>query len=388
MANVSSYNSAGCGGCGSSGGNAFPAFSRLFVNSIEPCVNDGTISLNLGQVQVNGSTDTTTVQNNLVAGTITSTGDLTIDTNVLRVKTDTNKVGINIVTPTEALDVVGNIKASGTITTTGDLTVDTNVLKVRTDFNRVGINTSNPTEALDVFGNANISGDLLSDYVGAESIAATSIYQGAGNSDFLDGQVSMVYSTGNVGIGTSNPTEKLEIVGSLKVSGGIVGNSLGSNIVTTPTLNVSGNINTTNTAARTAGSIGYIQKVNNSTSLGTITAGASNTQVTATLTINEVGVYLFIGKVHLGLSSSTSNTITRFEVQIRDDPGTTTLTYVGGGPYTLVAGTNPGVNLEISLVETVTTVPHVRKLYMLYNPTGTNLNSTAQTGYFQSVKIA
>jgi hypothetical protein len=51
--------------------------------------------------------------------------------------------------------------ASATIT--GDLTVDTNVLKVDTSNNRVGINTASPTVALEVAGSATITGNLTVD---------------------------------------------------------------------------------------------------------------------------------------------------------------------------------------------------------------------------------
>lgn len=83
-----------------------------------------------------------------------------MDTNVLKVNTTTNRVGINTAGPGEALEVIGNIKASGTLTSTGDLTVDTNVLKVDTTTNRVGVNIATPAEALDVVGNVKVTGNL------------------------------------------------------------------------------------------------------------------------------------------------------------------------------------------------------------------------------------
>ena len=62
---------------------------------------------------------------------------------------------------TELYTAVGpsgnNIVVPGTATITGDLTVDTNVLKVNTTTNRVGINTTTPTQNLQITG----SGDPL-----------------------------------------------------------------------------------------------------------------------------------------------------------------------------------------------------------------------------------
>ena len=56
----------------------------------------------------------------LVASTIEGTtgtfsGDVAVDTNVLKVDTSNNRVGINVGSPTEALDVTGTIKASADI---------------------------------------------------------------------------------------------------------------------------------------------------------------------------------------------------------------------------------------------------------------------------------
>ena len=48
------------------------------------------------------------------------------------------------------LVVPGNITGSGTATITGDLAVDTNVLKVDTSNNRVGINTTSPSNDLHI----------------------------------------------------------------------------------------------------------------------------------------------------------------------------------------------------------------------------------------------
>jgi hypothetical protein len=55
------------------------------------------------------------------------------------------------------------LTVTGSATITGDLTVDTNVLKVDTSNNRVGINTASPTVALEVAGSATITGNLTVD---------------------------------------------------------------------------------------------------------------------------------------------------------------------------------------------------------------------------------
>lgn len=64
----------------------------------------------------------------LIASTIEGTtgtfsGDVAVDTNVLKVDTSNNRVGINVASPTEALDVTGSIKASADIEIGGNADV-------------------------------------------------------------------------------------------------------------------------------------------------------------------------------------------------------------------------------------------------------------------------
>src|SRR5210317_365384 len=46
---------------------------------------------------------------------LTVTGDLTVDTNSLKVDSTNNYVGIGTASPSSALDIVGNIVVSGTV---------------------------------------------------------------------------------------------------------------------------------------------------------------------------------------------------------------------------------------------------------------------------------
>ena len=74
-------------------------------------------------------------------------------------------------TPTQSLDVVGNISASGnigatgTIDCTGNLTVNTNAIYVNSSTKQVGIGKT-PSQSLDVSGNISASGSIIntSDY--------------------------------------------------------------------------------------------------------------------------------------------------------------------------------------------------------------------------------
>lgn len=238
------------------------------------------------------------------------------------------RIGVGGVTPTEALTVEGSVLASGTIGCNGDLGC-------------LGY--------LSVGNGAVLTGNLLVD----SSSSACNLLVDATNN--------------RVGILNLTPGEALDVTGNIRTSGAIL---------------------TTQATARTAGQVGYIYSVPNNTALGTITINAVNTFLVATMTINQVGVYLYTGKVALGMSSSTSVSITRLQASITDTAGTTTYASNGTGPHTLVITTNANASQMVTHVETVTSVPWVRKLYMLYTPGATNLNSISGTAYFNAVKIA
>jgi len=153
--------------------------------------------------------------------------DLTVDTNVLKVDSANNRVGVNITSPTVALDVVGAAKISG------NLTVDTNTLFVDGTNNKVGIGTTTPTQAIQVYvaaadsliaisrgDNTKICGFSLSPN-GAYS--ASNVIWGfgmQGNSNnfniwtyngSVETSIMSTKNTGEVGFGTTAPTAKLDV---------------------------------------------------------------------------------------------------------------------------------------------------------------------------------
>ena len=147
-----------------------------------------------------------------------------------------NRVGIKTASPAAELDVTGATKISG------DLSVDTNVLKVDTTNNRVGIKTTSPTVELDVTGDAKVSGTLTS---GASTLNSLSVTNGAtigttlgvsglstlaslsvtgtasvGGDFSVETSTLKVDTTNNyVGVNTSSPSAELDIVGATKISG-------------------------------------------------------------------------------------------------------------------------------------------------------------------------
>lgn len=182
--------------------------NRVGINKLVPTVALDVVgdTLLTGNVTWTGTTGMFTGTSTFTGLTSVTGGNFVVDTNVLVVDSTSNRVGINNLAPTVALDVVGDTLLTGNMTWTGptgmftgtstfmgqtfvtggNFIVDTDALVVDVTNNRVGINKVVPTVALDVVGNTLLTGTVA--------------------------------TTGNVGIGTPSTAEALTVAGNVHLS--------------------------------------------------------------------------------------------------------------------------------------------------------------------------
>ena len=183
------------------------------------------------------------------AGAWAIASDFTVDTDTLHVDSTNDRVGIGTATPGYPLDVVGDVNVSQSITSEGltvqgsatvasDFTVDTSTLHVDSTNNRVGIGTTTPSQTLHVNSGA---GNVPALFESTDSVSIIQIKDNATTTppavaavgDELRLQTSgssrvTVDSSGNVGIGTTVPSQALDVVGNIAVSGTVDGRDIAS----------------------------------------------------------------------------------------------------------------------------------------------------------------
>jgi hypothetical protein len=127
-------------------------------------------------------------------------------------------VGVGSSNPYQALDVSGNVSLTGNIYQNGILlsgsqwTLATN--KLYYNGGNVGIGSSNPYQALDVSGNVSLTGDIYQNGV---------LLNG---SQWTLADNKLYYNAGNVGIGSSNPYQQLDVIGNISLTGNIYQNGV------------------------------------------------------------------------------------------------------------------------------------------------------------------
>ncbi|MDW3211922.1 MAG: hypothetical protein R8N23_18775 [Reichenbachiella sp.] len=134
-------------------------------------------------------------------------------------------MGIGVESPSEKLEVAGNVKATEKVTATSIEAVSADFsdrLSVVNDANiggNLGIGVENPAEKMEIEGNAVISGNITSQSLSAEQIDLTGDFNVAGNSSVAQNS----FVGGQLGVGVEAPTEKLEVAGNIKATEKLIG---------------------------------------------------------------------------------------------------------------------------------------------------------------------
>ena len=207
------------------------------------------------EVAVGGSTNTLGAGKFYVYDNTADAGRLVIDTS--------GNVGIGTISPAQKLHVIGNIYSVNSGTDGGQIrlansgggsnwywaarTTGLNLGELGAADGRmfianggnVGIGTTSPSQKLEVSGNTYVTGyvQASSALIGLKNGYATfgsnSTATGIALSrDFLPSSYPdlIINSSGNVGIGTSSPSQKLEVTGNFKLNGTVVQEGTGNNL--------------------------------------------------------------------------------------------------------------------------------------------------------------
>jgi hypothetical protein len=207
------------------GGDIYVDGNVINKSDLDTSIAFGTNQISLitgGLTRLSVSDASVQVTNPLVASsTLAVTGDASFNTDTLFVDVSADRVGVNIAAPTEALDVVGNIKASGTLAVSGAATLSSTISAV--SLTTSGNNTFNNSSGRAV--DALSSGVLFASNAAAHdvifgdgSVRYFSLHTPSGANSMsirnfsTSTDIITCLQSGNVGIGVS-PSYKLDVQG-------------------------------------------------------------------------------------------------------------------------------------------------------------------------------
>ncbi len=153
-----------------------------------------------GNLTANGNSNL----GNASGDTIAVTGILNVDSGVLYVNPTNNRVGINDTTPSQALDVTGNVAITGNETVGGTLNV-------------TGATTL--SSALGVTGNLSVNGNTTLGDASGDSLTINSNGVSIPNGLNFDSNTFVIDAANNrVGINIINPDVALRVIGRIKLA--------------------------------------------------------------------------------------------------------------------------------------------------------------------------
>jgi hypothetical protein len=173
-------------------------------------------------------------QDDVVADSATDTLTLLGDTGInITTTASADKIAISTAAAQSHVTSLGTLTSLGI---TGDLTVDTNTLYVKSSTNKVGIGTTSPSVSLEVKAAAHGDGIYLEDDGTATKVVKLKADSAGGVIELrhinnnqnvrLDATGNSWLNGGNVGIGTESPSKKLDVTGDFKVTGTTTLNSI------------------------------------------------------------------------------------------------------------------------------------------------------------------
>ena len=179
-------------------------------------IGDNVTAVTTNSNLVGDSVTVVTTNSNLVGDNVTvvTTNSNLVGDSVTVVTTNSNLVGDNVTVVTTNSNLI-----AGNVTVDNDLIVNTDDFVVDTVNSRVGINVASPSYTLEVGGDINIASGFHLKIGGV--IPIYSRWTAGGGSDINR-------SSGNVGIGSSSPSQKLDVNGSIQHKGLVV--TSGSNV--------------------------------------------------------------------------------------------------------------------------------------------------------------
>jgi hypothetical protein len=141
-------------------------------------------------------------------------------------------IGINTLTPSERLEVVGNVRISDAlfVREIDMMDLSTTNISVREDVRigrnlfingNVGIGVEQPNERLEIDGNLRVSNIIFADETEVNTFSGT---VGTFHQSLVVGESFTV--NGLTGLGVAAPVERLEVAGNIKASGDFTGQNL------------------------------------------------------------------------------------------------------------------------------------------------------------------
>lgn len=164
-----------------------------------------------------GSSENLSIETLAVSQTSTFGGDVTVDTNVLKVNTSTNRVGIGTSSPSTQLHISSGTSGDSELRVEADTDnndeSDNAAISLVQDGGIIEGVVGLTSNLLNIVNSVSVDGGIVF------KTGTTNIYTNA--QDVISGTTERVRITasGNVGIGTQNPAAKLDIVGDAAVSG-------------------------------------------------------------------------------------------------------------------------------------------------------------------------